>query len=203
MAKISCVLFDLGGVVVNWDDSWLIQDVSEEFQLQEEKVAKEFHKNLPAISTGKINEKKIWYNIGKELESEKLMNHDQSILDRLFQKHVSVNESIISLSKKISQKDMTVGILSNTELVTYSVIENLVSLDHFKYKFLSYKIGHLKPNPEIYKHVIDNVPCPKEEIFFIDDLKSNVESARLEGIDAVQYLDFDGLLKECQTRQLL
>ena len=98
---------------------------------------------------------------------------------------------------------MTVGILSNTELVTYSVIENLVSLDHFKYKFLSYKIGHLKPNPEIYKHVIDNVPCPKEEIFFIDDLKSNVEFARLEGIDAVQYLDFDGLLKECQTRQLL
>ena len=203
MAKISCVLFDLGGVVVNWDDSWLIQDVSEEFQLQEEKVAKEFHKNLPAISTGKINEKKIWYNIGKELESEKLMNHDQSILDRLFQKHVSVNESIISLSKKISQKDMTVGILSNTELVTYSVIENLVSLDHFKYKFLSYKIGHLKPNPEIYKHVINNVPYPKEEIFFIDDLESNVESAHLEGIDAVQYLDFDGLLKECQTRQLL
>ncbi|PBO85225.1 MAG: hypothetical protein COA77_05005 [Thaumarchaeota archaeon] len=203
MAKISCVLFDLGGVVVNWDDSWLIQDVGEEFQLQEEKVAKEFHKNLPAISTGKINEKKFWYTIGKELESEKLMNYDQSILDRLFQKHVSVNESIISLSKKLSQKDMTVGILSNTELVTYSVIENLVSLDHFKYKFLSYKIGHLKPNPEIYKHVIDNVPCPKEEIFFIDDLKSNVKSARLEGIDAVQYLDFDGLLKECQTRQLL
>ena len=61
MTKISCILFDLGGVVVNWDDSWLIQDVSEEFQLQEEKVAKEFHKNLPAISTGKINEKKFWY----------------------------------------------------------------------------------------------------------------------------------------------
>jgi len=203
MAKISCILFDLGGVVVNWDDSWLIQDVSEGFKLQKEKVAKEFHKNLPAISTGKINERKFWCTIGKELGSEKLMNYDQSILDRLFQKHVSVNESIISLSKKLSQKDMTVGILSNTEPVTYSVIENLVSLNHFKYKFLSYKIGHLKPNPEIYKHVIENVPCPKEEIFFIDDLKTNVESARLEGIDAVQYVDFDELLKECQTRQLL
>ncbi len=203
MTKISCVLFDLGGVVVNWNDSWLIHDVSEEFKLQKEKVAKEFHKNLPAISTGKINERKFWCTIGKELGSEKLMNYDQSILDRLFQKHVSVNESIISLSKKLSQKDMTVGILSNTEPVTYSVIENLVSLNHFKYKFLSYKIGHLKPNPEIYKHVIENVPCPKEEIFFIDDLKTNVESARLEGIDAVQYVDFDELLKECQTRQLL
>jgi len=48
-----------------------------------------------------------------------------------------------------------------------------------------------------------SVPCPKEEIFFIDDLKTNVESACLEGIDAIQYSDFAGLLKECQTRHLL
>ena len=74
MANISCVLFDLGGVIVNWHNSWLIQDVSDEFQLQEEKLSKEFYKNHPEISTGRINEKEFWYAIGKELESKKLMN---------------------------------------------------------------------------------------------------------------------------------
>ena len=59
MANISCVLFDLGGVIVNWHNSWLIQDVSDEFQLQKEKLSKEYYKNLPKIATGKINEKEF------------------------------------------------------------------------------------------------------------------------------------------------
>ena len=203
MDNISCVLFDLGGVIVNWHNSWLIQDVSDEFQLQKEKLSKEFYKNLPKIATGKINEKELWYVIGKELESKKLMSLDESLLDRIFQKHCSLNNSMINLSKKLSQKGITVGILSNTEPASYSAIEKLTSLDHFEYKFLSYNIGHLKPNPEIYRHVIDNVQFPKEELFFIDDLKSNVESARSEGIDSVQYTSHDELLKECQIRNII
>ena len=203
MVNISCVLFDLGGVIVNWHNSWLIQDVSDEFQLQEEKLSKEFYKNLPEISTGRINEKEFWHAIGKELESKKLMNLNESLLDEIFRKRCSLNNSMISLSKELSQKDITVGILSNTEPASYSVMENLTSLDHFEYKFLSYNIGHLKPEPEIYHHVIDNIPFPKEELFFIDDLKSNIESARSEGIDSVQYSDYDELLKECQIRDIM
>jgi len=203
MTNVSCVLFDLGGVIVNWHDSWLIQEVCNEFQLQKEKLSEEYHKNLPDITTGRIDEKEFWYNIGKELESSKLMNLNESLLDKIFRKRVSLNNSVISLSRNLSQKGVTVGILSNTERVTYSVVEDLFSLNHFKYKFLSYKIGHLKPDSEIYNHVIDNIPFPKEELFFIDDLKSNVESARSAGIDSVQYFDYDELVKECYHRKLI
>jgi len=203
MENISCVLFDLGGVIVNWHNSWLIQDVSDEFQLQKEKLSKEFYKNLPEISTGRINEKEFWYTIGKELESKKLMSLNESLLDKIFRKYCSLNNSMINLSKELFQKGITVGILSNTEPASYSVIENLTSLDHFEYKFLSYNIGHLKPEPEIYRHVINNISCPKEELLFIDDLKSNIESARSEGIDAVQYSDYDKLLNECQIRKII
>jgi len=203
MTKISCVLFDLGGVIINWDNSWLIQELCDRFQLQEEKVSKEFYKNLPDISIDKIGEKEFWHIIGKALESDKLMNYDKSILDEIFRKRVSLNNSIISLSRELSKKGITVGILSNTERVSYSVVEDLFSLDHFQYKFLSYKIGHVKPNPEIYHHVIENIPFPKEELFFIDDLKPNVESARSEGIDSVQYSNYDELVNECNLRKLL
>jgi glucose-1-phosphatase len=203
MGNIACVLFDLGGVIVNWHNSWLIQEISDEFQLPEEKVSKEFHKNLPEISTGRINEKDFWHIIGKELESKKLINLNDSLLDRIFRKRVSLNNSMIDFSKELSQKGITVGILSNTEFVTYSVVKDLTSLEHFEHKFLSYEIGHLKPEPEIYRHVIENIPFAKEELFFIDDLKSNVESARSEGIDSVRYSDFDELMKECHLRKIL
>ena len=203
MDKISCVLFDLGGVIVNWHNSWFIQEVSEEFQIDPKELSKEFERNLADISTGRIVEKEFWHKIGKELESIKLMNFEASLLDKIFRKHVSLNNLMIELSRNLTQKGITVGILSNTEHVTYSVVEDLLSLDHFKHKFLSYKIGHLKPEPEIYRHVIENIPFQKEELFFIDDLKSNVESARLEGIDSVQYSNFNELLSECKSRKLL
>ena len=202
MSQISCVLFDLGGVMINWNDSWLTQEISKEFELPEERVAKEWRKNLPDISIGKEDERKFWRTIGEELESEKLANYKESLLDRMFRKRVSLNESVISLSKQLAQ-NMPIGILSNTELVTFSVIEDLISLDHFKHKFLSYKIGHMKPDVEIYNHVIDNIPFPKEEVLFIDDLKPNVESARNAGIDAVQYSDYPTLVQECKIRKLL
>ena len=202
MSQISCVLFDLGGVMINWNDSWLTQEISKEFELPEERVAKEWRKNLPDISIGKVDERKFWRTIGEELESEKLANYKESLLDRMFRKRVSLNESVISLSKQLAQ-NMPIGILSNTEIVTFSVIEDLISLDHFKHKFLSYEIGHIKPDVEIYNHVIDNIPFPKEEVFFIDDLKPNVESARNAGIDAVQYSDYDTLIQECKIRKLL
>ena len=203
MRNISCVLFDLGGVIVNWHNSWLIQDVSDKFQLQKEKLSKEFYKNLPEISTGRINEKEFWYVIGKELESKELINVNESLLDDIFRKRCSLNNSMINLSKELFQKGITVGILSNTEPASYSVIENLTSLEHFEYKFLSYNIGHLKPEPEIYHHVIGNIPFSKKELLFIDDVKSNIESARSEGIDSVQYSDYDKLLKECQIRNIM
>ena len=70
MVNISCVLFDLGGVIVNWHNSWLIQDISDEFQLQEEKLSKEFYKNLPEISTGRINEKNFGILLVKSLNQK-------------------------------------------------------------------------------------------------------------------------------------
>ena len=80
MERISCVLFDLGGVIVNWHNSWFIKEVSEEFQLEEKRVSVEFDKNLADISTGRINEQEFWYAIGKELESSKLMNLNKSLM---------------------------------------------------------------------------------------------------------------------------
>jgi len=203
MKNISCVLFDLGGVIVNWHNSWFIQELCEEFQLQPGELSKEFDKNLVDISTGRITEKEFWHTIGSKLESPKLMNFEESLLDKIFRKRVSLNEPVIELSRNLSQKGITVGILSNTEPVTFSVVEDLLSLDHFKHKFLSYEIGHLKPEPEIYQYVIENIPFDKDELFFIDDLKSNVESAISAGIDSVQYTDYDKLVQEFHVRNLL
>ncbi len=199
----SCVLFDLGGVIVNWHNQWFIEEISQQFNLQQEDLKREFNSNLKDISTGIIAEKEFWQKIGKSLQSTELQNTQESLLGKVFRKRMSLNYKMIKLSENLAKKGITVGILSNIEHVTYSVVEDLLILSHFKHKFLSYKIGHLKPEPQIYRHVINNIPFKKEELFFIDDLKSNVEAAKSSGVDAVQYSNFDELLKQCQKRNIL
>ncbi|KAF6246936.1 hypothetical protein C6990_07560 [Nitrosopumilus sp. b3] len=200
---ISCVLFDLGGVIINWHNRWFIEEISQQFNLKQEELNQQFNANLKDISTGVIAEKEFWQRIGEQLKSEELRDTQESLLDKVFRKHMSFNDKMFELSKNLEKNGITVGTLSNTEHVTYSVVEDLSSLNHFKHKFLSYKIGHLKPEPQIYEHVIENIPFQKEELFFIDDLKSNVESAKKSGIDAVQYTDFDKLLEQCKNRDLV
>lgn len=203
MSYVSCVLFDLGNVLVNWHDSWLIDEVSKQFQLSPQKLAGEFKQNLDFLACGKIDEREFWNKIGKELDSPQISEFPESLLDKIFRKHVTLNESVLSLSRTLADNNIPVGILSNTERVTFSAVEDLFSLEHFQFKFLSYEIGHVKPDPLIYQHVIDNIPFSKETLFFIDDVMENVASARNAGIDAVQFVDFDDLMIDLNKRNIL
>ena len=203
MNRISCVLFDLGGVLLNWENSWLINEVSKRFQLSEQKLSEEFNKNADVLSSGRINEKEFWFRISNKLNSTELTNQKESIFAEIFRKFASSNESILSLSKNLVKKGITVGILSNTEPITYSIAEEVCSLEHFKFKFLSYKIGYTKPDVRIYQYVIDNIPYGKEKLFFIDDIKNNVESALSIGIDSVQFSNYENLINEFSKRDLL
>ena len=50
--------------------------------------------------------------------------------------------------------------------------------------FISSEMKMLKPSPEFYLEAIRRIGLPPEEILFIDDSRTNVEAARVLGIDA-------------------
>ena len=203
MTKISCMLFDLGGVLVNWHNSWLIEEISNRFDLPKNQLFKEFEKNLHDLSSGNISENVFWHQIGDEINSSQLRCLEISLFDEIFRKFAKINNEVYSLTKKLKLQGMSLGILSNTEPVTYSIVEELTSLDHFDFKFLSYTIRHLKPDRKIFEYVLNNVPFKSEELLFIDDSKSNVDSAKQIGIDSIQFSSIQNLIEELQTRKIL
>ena len=202
MSQIKCVLFDLGGVVLNWNNSWLTAEISKQFNLPKEKFQLEFDNHLGIISSGKMTEPEFWKSISEKLGISNLIQPD-SILGPAFRKLVSINQSVFNLSSKLKENGFSIGILSNTEPVTYSVIENLESFDHFDYKFLSYEIGLVKPDPKIYQHVVDNLPFKKEELFFIDDNLQNVNSANNFGLKTVQFQNYERLLTDLKESKIM
>jgi putative hydrolase of the HAD superfamily len=59
-------------------------------------------------------------------------------------------------------------------------------LDRFDRVFTSHEIGHRKPQPETFGHVLAAIAVPAPEVLLFDDLLPNIEAARALGLQAVQ-----------------
>ncbi len=203
MEKISCVLFDLGGVIVYWHNKWLIKEVCIRFELNLKETTKVFQETIPSLSSGKIQELQFWKEIGKKINSKSLVNLDESLYDSIFRKYARINEPVVQLSHQLKHKGYSLGLLSNTEVITYSIVEEMTSMNHFDYKFLSYKIGYTKPDKRIFHHVLANLPFKKTELLFIDDTLSNVEAALSEGINSIQFSSLGQLIEDLKSLKIL
>ena len=79
-------------------------------------------------------------------------------------------------------------LLSNMPESTFEVlIQRHGFFAHFKQLVISGKILLLKPEPAIYKHLVDTTGIVPSESVFIDDLTRNVIAARESGLHAIQF----------------
>jgi len=54
------VLFDLGGVLINWNDEWLYDEISSELNYPFDQIKSKFNQNLCSLFESKINETEFW-----------------------------------------------------------------------------------------------------------------------------------------------
>jgi putative hydrolase of the HAD superfamily len=96
-------------------------------------------------------------------------------------------------------------LLSNTNFLHFEMIRKNYSslLEHFHDRILSFEVHAAKPEPEIFQAAIRRAGCRAEECFFTDDLAENVEAARREGMDAVQFESAEQLEREMRARGIV
>ena len=193
MSKINCILFDIGGVLVNWHMSWITSEVSKRFEIKEETMIESFGHYLPELDCGKINEKTFWKKIANKTNSKSLAQTSESLWNTYFRKNAKINHDVVSLASQL--EDYSLGIISNIEETTHQIVREWHVLDNFEHQFLSYQIGYAKPDLRIYEHVIDSLPFEGQEIVFIDDRPSNVDSAQKCGINSIYFTNYPKLRK--------
>ena len=193
MTKTKCILFDIGGVLVDWHMSWITSEVAKRFDIKEDMIISAFDRHLPKLDSGKIDESNFWYNIAIDTESDSLKNTKESLWETYFRKNAIPNLDVRKFSVDLKNNGFTIGIISNIEKVTHGVVDDWDMLSHFEHKFMSYQIGFSKPDPRIYEHVIEKLPFSADELLFIDDKPSNVESAKNCGIESIHFTNFDNL----------
>lgn len=87
-------------------------------------------------------------------------------------------------------------ILSNySEVMLKAHTDGLPFWDDFDGGVISYEVKCLKPSPDIYKALFDKYNLNPSECIFLDDRIENVEGSKAVGMDAIQILSPEHMLK--------
>jgi putative hydrolase of the HAD superfamily len=114
---------------------------------------------------------------------------DYAALTRAGSDIFEFNASILPVVSQLRAAGHRLGILSNTcqSHWEHCLARFHVLAEDFQIYVLSYRIGAVKPYPEIYHEAARMAGVRPEEIFFTDDMEANVRGARAVGFDAVHY----------------
>jgi glucose-1-phosphatase len=106
------------------------------------------------------------------------------------------NEEVFAIAAAISPK-ASLAIYTNNGPVVKAHLEALLPQVKplFSLRFCSYEFGTKKPDPESFSRLLQKLGREPAACWFIDDKKSNVEGARIAGLQAHHFRNA-GLLRE-------
>jgi glucose-1-phosphatase len=85
----------------------------------------------------------------------------------------------------VLKEKATLWMLTDTNLSHHRfAMRRFPFLSHIERTFASYICGHMKSEAQAFEQIIAVAECKPEEIVFIDDIETNVQTARSVGIDA-------------------
>ena len=180
------VIFDFGGVLLEWRPHEIIDAFYAEPELREAIRTHVFqHDDWVALDRGTMDEltavRRFAARMARpEAEMLALFAHVRESLRPI--------ESTVALLGELRERGYTLYGLSN---MSESLFAHLQSRHDFFGLFdgivVSGAVRLVKPDPAIYEHLRDRFAIDFAESVFIDDLPRNIETARRLGLAAIQF----------------
>lgn len=201
MQEIRAILFDLGGVLIRLRGHRVLLHYLPEDMTEEELLQRWLHSaTVRAFESGRMDLSTFCHDIlmdlGLHMDEAAFLHVFQTFLEGPFPE---VAEKLTQLSAR-----HVTGILSNTSAPHWqAALDMLPVLETLPHQFLSYRMGMLKPDREIFEEVLRRLDLPAESVLYFDDHPLNVKTARMLGIQAVQAVGFEEALEALTALGLL
>lgn len=180
---IKAIIFDLGGVVIDFSNKLYYERIAETSGKPAEEVKITIEKSaLPLLEKGKITtrsfEKTVAKSLGIALKEVRWYG--------FYARAVRANSDILELLSVLHQ-DYRIAYLSNIDKARYSYTVKILNLNLFDYRFASCYIGARKPEPMVYTYALKKMGMGPSNALFIDNQMENVLGARKAGITSLQF----------------
>ena len=180
-------IFDMGGVLVKQIPHDLIRNERSFVNFTTPELEKFFLDNFYEYEKGNINTKEFVHNLQPYFNKKDLTpeEYEQSYYE-IGKKYGGVFDNAYSELKKLKDEGNKVYLLSNLHEISFKDFSSVFDTSIFDKLFLSYEIGLIKPDDEIFKYVINEIGDDPKNMCFFDDKLDNVNAAKNNGINAIQ-----------------
>ena len=209
-AKFKNIIFDLGGVILDIDETIVYKELGQlGINTLELAHSKEFIEIMSKFDTGIYTaptfRKKMKALIGQEKMTDQKFD---SIWNAML---LDIPRERVEAIEKI-KKHYKIFLMSNTNEIHYDLYVRDLQLrfgyrefdELFNKSYFSFAEHLEKPDPRFFELILDHEGLLPEETLFIDDSKKNIEAAQALGIhtynirrdELVRNLFVNGVLKE-------
>ncbi len=189
----SVLIVDYGGVLSDHHQLEAESALAEIFDVDISKIRTLLGENSEhgaAVREGRIDENIFWNTVTTLTGIRKCSRPSNDILSKLWAKTYKFNLSVYSLLARVRNKH-PIGILTNIDCARSNYLVNEVDiLSKVDFYFPSYKYGSLKPKPEIWQSVTDELKnriSQDVEIIYFDDRERHVTAAKKYGWNAIEF----------------
>jgi 2-haloacid dehalogenase len=203
MNSFDAVVFDLGGVLIDWNPRHLYRKIF--------KDADEAEKFLKEVCTQEWNE---LHDAGADYEDTipALVERYPHFKSQIWAYHQRWSEMLgepivgtVEILKRLhKQSKYRLIALTNCPADKYThEIEKYPFLSLFDGVIVSGQVKMKKPDPRIFDLLISQFALNPQKTIFIDDSLKNIEVAKSLRIDGIHFKQSDGLNIELKQRQIL
>jgi putative hydrolase of the HAD superfamily len=199
VSTVRNVVMDLGGVMLEWNPDHLLTRFAPDPVVRRQLRASIFGHDWRLFDRGQVTEAELLARL------ELCTGHTRELLVEIVE---AVRESLrekpetVALVRAFQQRGFDIYCLSNMPGPIYEHLRRRHAFwDVFRGIVVSGEIQLMKPEPEIYLHLLERFGLQPAESVFIDDLQANVDAAKGVGLHAIRFQnaiqcqqDFDALL---------
>jgi len=182
------VIFDLGGVVLHWSpDEVLSQFQSDPVLRAELRQALFAHADWQQFDRGALTETQVVDRLQARLGRPR--SELVAIVDAVRESLVEKPDTV-TLMRSLHQRGVALYCLSNMPASIYAHLRRRHTFwDVFSGIVISGEVRMIKPEPQVYAHLLERFDLRPEQSVFIDDLPVNIEAARQAGLHAILFND--------------
>jgi putative hydrolase of the HAD superfamily len=184
------IVFDLGGVVFNWQPDAIIRSAFEDSETQQVVRAGIFeHPDWIELDRGTLS---FEHAVDRGARRTGLPPGDIEQLLSSVPCFLTPKEETIELIQQLAETPNRLFVLSNMQHESIAYLEQQHDIwELFDGIVISCRIRMVKPEPEIFDYLLTRHDLDPADTVFIDDMEENVVAASSLGIQAVRFLDAD------------